>query len=47
MGKSFDKDILFSVWELLITGASLGFIHHMNLCVAALSGQWKVLVMKM
>ena len=39
---------LFSVWEHLISDSSLlSFVHHMNLCVAVLSGQWKVLLMKM
>lgn len=42
--KSFDTDILLRVRELL---TSVSFVHHMNLCVAVLSGQWKLLLMKM
>lgn len=48
LGKSYDTDTLSLVRELLISDAFLvPFAHHMNLCVAVLSGQWKVLLMKM
>lgn len=37
----------FLIYDGSITTPLVTFVHHMNLCVAVLSGQWKVLVMKM